>query len=45
MFEKVTHRAMVAFEKLAGRYEQTIKKRTPLMGKAGPDKRKREDDS
>ena len=26
-----------------GRYEPTINKRTPLMGKAGPDKRKRED--
>ena len=33
---------MVAFEKPAGRYEPTINKRTPLMGKAGPDKRKRE---
>ena len=30
--EKVTHHAMVAFQKLA-----RINKRTPLMGKAGPE--------
>ena len=43
--EKVTHHAIVAFKKQAGRYEPTINKRTQLIGKAGPDKRKREDDS
>ena len=35
---------MVAFDKAAGRYEPTFNKRTPLIGKAGPDQRKREDD-
>ena len=42
--EKVTYHAKVAFEKQAGKYEPTINKRTPLVGKAGPDKQKREDD-
>ena len=40
---KATHHAMVAFKKQLGRYEPTIIKSTPLMGKAGSDKRKRED--
>ena len=36
---------MVAFEKPASKYQSTIDKRTHLMGKAGPEKRKREDDN
>ena len=35
--EKVAHHAIVVSEKPAGRYELTMNKRTPLMGKAGPD--------
>ena len=44
---KDTHHAMVAFENLkqASKYQSTIDKRTQLTGKAGPEKRKREDDN
>ena len=42
---KVTLHAMVAFEKQASKYLSTINKRTQLTGKAGPDKRKHEDDN
>ena len=42
---KVTHHAMVAFEKQASKYQLTIDKRTQITGKVGPEKRKREDDN
>lgn len=38
------HHAMVAFEKQPKKIEPTINKRTPLVGTAGPEKRKREDE-
>ena len=37
--EKVTHHAIVGSKKPAGSFEPTIYKRTPLMGKVGPNKR------
>ena len=45
--DKASHHAMVAFEKLEGKYPPTIDKRTQLTGnlKLGPEKRKREDDN
>lgn len=42
--DKVTHQAVVAFEKPIDTLEPTINKRTPLIGTAGPAKRKRDDD-
>ena len=42
---KVTHHAMVAFEKPASKYPSTIVKRTQFTAKAGPEKRKRENDN
>ena len=36
---------MVAFEKPASKYPSTIDRRTQLTSKAGPEKRKREDDN
>ena len=36
---------MVAFKKPESKYQSTIDKRTQLTGKAGPEKRKREDDN
>ena len=46
--DQVTQHPIVAFEKPAGRYhlryEPTINKQAPLVGKAGPEKRKREND-
>ena len=43
---RATHHAMmVAFEKPASKYSSTIDKKTQLTGKAGSEKRKREDDN